>query len=183
LRWHRFRNVSWVGAKRHPPPRTPSPFDLSLFSLLSLCQFTSRYSSLRHTAIAHGVPFHTQLRLNASLRIGTSVAVEHCATRLTDSLTDSPGCRWPFKPPPCQCCRCAAVGSPMCRMRTQLARPQCMPPRLLPLAPLSASALSVVSLSKLITRAALSARRLSRRGLGLSLCRRVKFTTALPLGV
>ena len=34
-----------------------------------------------------------------------------------------------------------------------------------------------------ITRAALSARRLSRRGLGLSLCRRVKFTTALPLGV
>ena len=38
-------------------------------------------------------------------------------------------------------------------------------------------------LSKLITRAALSARRLSRRGLGLSLCRRVKFTTALPLGV
>ena len=37
--------------------------------------------------------------------------------------------------------------------------------------------------SKLITRAALSARRLSRRGLGLCPCRRVKFTTALPLGV
>jgi len=52
-----------------------------------------------------------------------------------------------------------------------------------PLAPLSASALSVVPPSKPFTRAALSARRLSRRGLGLSLCRRVEFTTALPLGV
>ncbi len=38
---------------------------------------------IRHISIAQGVPFHTQLRLNASLRIGTSVAVEH------DSLSDS----------------------------------------------------------------------------------------------
>ena len=144
-----------------------------------------RYSSIRHIAIAHGVPFHTQLRLNASLRIGTSVAVEHCATQLTDSLTDSPGCRWPFKPQPCQCCRCAAVGAPMCRTRTQLARPQRMPPRLLPLAcpPFKRERAECSPPSKLITRAALSARRLSRRGLGLCLCRRVKFTTALPLGV
>ena len=150
-------------------------------SFFLLFLFTNAF---RHTRFAHGVPFHTQLRLNASLRIGTSVAVEHCTTRLTDSLTDSPGRRWPFKPPPCQCCRCAAVGAPpMCRTRTQLARPQRMPPRLLPLAPLKRERAECSPPSKLITRAALSARRLSRRGLGLCPCRRVKFTTALPLGV
>ncbi len=106
-------------------------------------------------------------------------------TRLTDSLTDSPDavaiqtatvpmlplrgrCRW----------RPVAVGasSPVCRARTQ---PLSAAHPLL----LSVSALSVVLPSKLITRAALSARRLSRRGLGLCLRRRVKFTTALPLGV
>ena len=145
------------------------------FFFLSLYQFTLRYSSIRHITAAHGVPFHTQLRLNASLRIGTSVAVEHCATRLTDSLTDSPGCRCPFKPPLCRRRANAAVACP-------LPMAAAWPPRALPLL-LSASTLSVVPSSKLITRAALSARRLSRRGLGLRPCRRVKFTTALPLGV
>jgi hypothetical protein len=82
-------------------------------------------------------------------------------------------------PPPCQCCRCVAVavGAPcVARARSRLSAARSSPPLKRERAECSPS-------SKLITRAALSARRLSRRGLGLCLCRRVKFTTALPLGV
>ncbi len=52
-------------------------------SFFFFSSFRSLIYAARHFQIAHGVPFHTQLRLNASLRIGTSVAVEH------DSLSDS----------------------------------------------------------------------------------------------
>ena len=70
-----------------------------------------------------------------------------------------------------------AVGAPcVARARSRLSAARSSPPLKRERAECSPS-------SKLITRAALSARRLSRRGLGLCLCRRVKFTTALPLGV
>jgi predicted membrane protein len=57
----------------------------SFFSKIFLLSFSFRslIYTIRYITIAHGVPCHTQLRLNASLRIGTSVAVEH------DSLSDS----------------------------------------------------------------------------------------------
>ena len=144
--------------------------------LSSFFYFSSQMRYVTHVLLT-AFFCHTQLRLNASLRIGTSVAVEHCATQLTDSLTDSPGCHMPLAirtaavpmlPLPCR-------WRPMCRARTQLARPQRMP------IPFKRERAECSPPSKLITRAALSARRLSRRGLGLSLCRRVVYR-ALPLG-
>ena len=79
----RFRNVSRGGVE-HRWSRRPNFASFFLSSpIFFLLFFRSLIYATRHISIAHGVLFHTQLRLNASLRIGTSVAVEH------DSLSDS----------------------------------------------------------------------------------------------
>ena len=142
-----FRGVALSVARHELPRRYLSQFCLAAIIFFlppsSLSIYFALFVNSSHS-IAHGVPFHTQLRLNASLRIGTSVAVEHCATRLTDSLTDSPGCRCPFKPPPCRRRANAAVAWPLpSAPRVSRAHAAACPPRALPLL-LSASALSVV---------------------------------------
>ena len=87
------------------------------------------------------------------------VTLSPSSIRLTDSLTHSPTHRMPLPiqtaavPPPCQCCRCVAVavGAPcVARARSRLSAARSSPP-------LKRERAECSPLSKLITRAALSA--------------------------